>query len=101
MWKKMLLLVFALCLMAAANVESRCTVSVCGKELDGLYSPGQVRRACLAAGLAAEEIVRGEAVPPVPVIRQSLRFCRVSGSIPALTDAILRGVDEVDITYSV
>ena len=53
MWKKLVLGALALFLMAAANLNCRCRVSIGGMELEGLYSPRAVDRCIEVARITA------------------------------------------------
>ena len=101
MWKKALMLALSLGLMTAANLRMYCTVSVCGQELDGLYTRKAVERGRLVSTLAAEEILRDKASPPIPDIRLKPSISKPSRQSGELTDALLRATNGVDVTYGV
>ena len=101
MWKKLLLLVLAAGLTAAANTRMCCSVKIDGQELDGVYSPGAVTLGRHVAALTADEIVREDAEYPELRRHYSLCLGRPSGTVAALSDAVLRRTGGVDITDGV
>ncbi len=101
MWQKLLLLLPALLLTAAANVRFCCAASVCGQEADVLYSPEALERALRVSSMAAEEILEGEAVSPLSSIRLKPCIRRPLGTSAELTDALLRATAGVDVSYGV
>jgi len=102
MWKKLVLSALALFLMAAANLNCRCRVSIGGMELEGLYSPRAVDRCIEVARITAEEILSSKAVLPKVERNYSLGLGGYSGDNIRMTDALLRasnGVGLLDGVY--
>lgn len=96
MWKKLLLSALALSFVAAANTHLCCSLRIEGQELAGLYAPGTVERACIAAAAAAEEIVEGPV--RMPQLRQCYRLClrTASGTVPEISTALLDAMEGVE-----
>ena len=89
MRKKAVAAVLALALTAAANLNVCCRVSINGRELEGLYSPAQLKRCEEAAAAAAEEILPGHAVAPLIEREYCLSFIPARGGLRGVTDTLL------------
>ncbi len=99
--KKLIVLGVALCMAVAANMRIGCKVSVKGEELDGLYSPAEVKACIAVAESAAEEILLRENTLPAPELRYSLTFASPCGDRNALSEALLLSSSGVEKLYSV
>lgn len=89
MRKKLVCTALALAFMLAANLNVCCRVSINGRELEGLYSPAQLKRCEKAAAAAAEEILPGHAVGPLIERKYSLSFVPARGGLRGVTDSLL------------
>lgn len=89
------MLILALGLTAAANLRLCCEVSVDGRTLDGLYAPVELAAGRRAALLAAEEILRENAVLPRLETRYTLSLSRPPRQTARLSDALLRATEGV------
>ncbi len=101
MWKKILLSVFALALLLAANLNICWKVRVSGKDVYGVYSPAQFRECKRAAFAAADEICRGE--PYMPDFKRSFRLCfrPPTGKEKLLTDRMILAVPGIRLSDEV
>ena len=63
-WKRLLLLIPALAVVAAANLRWVCTVRVDGIPLSGSWTPQSIERAERLALEAAGEVARGDTALP-------------------------------------
>ena len=101
MCKKIMLSLTAAALMAAANFNLCCTLSVNGREVPGLYSPA---RADILSGIAYEaacELLPDTPEMPLVQRRYSLHLTAPENDGAALTDAILRRTDGIGVYYAV
>lgn len=98
---KAFLLIFALLLVAAANLNVCCTVSVNGIELPGSYTPGCTGECMRLSALAAEEICAHEALLPEVTESIYLSLRSASNDRQALIDRILRETGGVSLLKTV
>lgn len=98
---KVFLLVSALLLMVAANLNVCCSVSVNGVELPGSYTPGCAGECLYISALAAEEICEGAAVMPEVTTSSYLSLRRAGNDRQELTDRILQETNGVSLLKSV
>ena len=89
MWKKIFLCSLSLCLLLLGNLHRCCSLSINGTELQGLYSPKDVKRAEQTALSAAEELLSGHAMLPEIEKTWSLSIIPPMGGRMYLTDAVL------------
>ena len=89
MWKKILLCALSLCLILAGNLRPACKISINGTELDGLYSPKDIRKAEQTALAVADELVAGYALLPEISKNWSLSFVSPKGGRLTATDVII------------
>ncbi len=101
MGRKLLLLTLALVFAAAANMSLCCTVTVEGRELEGVYPLSAVDRGWAAASAAAEEILSGPAGLPEleKSYRLSLRPAR--GESAGISSAVLESTPGVELNQGV
>ena len=88
-WKKLVLVGCALLLTLGANLNVGWCISLEGDALDGNWSSECIRRATMAARLAAEEILPGKAVLPQVERRLSLSFRKPAEDVSELSHALL------------
>ena len=102
MWKKILLCALSLLLLLVGNLRLACRLSINGTELDGIYSPKDIRKAEQTALLVADELVSGYALLPEISKKWSLSLAQPKGGRVLATDAILSscpGVKKGDGVY--
>lgn len=101
MWKKILLSLFSLALLLAANLNVCWKVKISGRDVYGLYSPAQFKACKNAAISAADEICRGE--PQIPEFKRSFRvsFLPPSGKEKLLTDRMILSVPGISLSDEV
>ena len=87
--KKLALLGLALLGLLAAHVQPLYRLSLNGKPLDGLYSGEDIRLAQQAASAAAEELLGGDALPPVLTRQPQLRLRGSDGDRALLTHELI------------
>ena len=102
MWKRMAALGASAAILLLSCTNIQCKASIDGQLIDGYYSPAQLDRCLLAATMAAEEILPGEA--SLPLLKKSYRlsFKLPEGSDSTLIDALLQatqGIELVDMVY--
>ena len=89
MWKKVSLCAFSLLLMVLGNLRLGCVLSINGTELEGLYSPRDIRRAEETALAAVEELVSGHAMLPDLEKKWTLSVIPPMGGRIFATDALI------------
>lgn len=89
MWKKVSLCAFSLLLMVIGNLRLGCVLSINGTNLEGLYSPKDIRRAEETALAAVEELVSGHAMLPELEKKWTLSVIPPMGGRIFATDALI------------
>ena len=95
------LIVLALLALTAANLDLCCKVSVCSREVPGLFSRKTVKEAVEISKRCAEEICGGECEMPVMRKNYTLSFRKPGGNASELSDAILESVPEIEKSWCV
>lgn len=101
MREKLFLFVSALLLVAAANLNVCCTVSVNGEPLAGSYSPGCAGECLYLSELAAEEICEGAAIMPAVTTSSYLSLRPPRNDRQDFTDRVLRETGGVSMLKTV
>lgn len=101
MGKKLLLLALALVFLVASNLSLCCTVTVDGRELEGIYPLSAVDRGLSAASAAAEEILEGAA--NMPELNKSYRLSLrpAGGEAAEISSAILDNTHGLELNQAV
>lgn len=89
MLKKIILFMFALTQMIAANLAVSYKVSVGGSELPGTFSREDMRRCGIISCAAVEEIARGDSAPAEYRAVRQISFRGADGDRAALCDALI------------
>ena len=101
MRKQLLMALASLLLLAAANLQVVCRVSVDGQPVEGLYSPAAVENSQALARRTAEEILLSSEQVPKCRVRRSLSFRPAEGDGAVLTDALLRATPGIAVRQEV
>ncbi|MBQ7895934.1 MAG: hypothetical protein IJ364_05195 [Oscillospiraceae bacterium] len=102
MWKKILLCCLSLSLLLLSSLRLGCTLSINGRQLEGVYAPKDIERAELVALAAAEELLSGHAMLPEIEKSWSLSIIPPMGGRIFACDALLSacpGVKKGDGVY--
>lgn len=100
MKKSFALFAAALVLTAGANIRSGYTVTVGDEELSDIYSAGEIKLCCEAAAETAREICGTVHLPEIKKQRV-IMLSAPDGDEKALTDAILRRMDGIELLCGV
>ena len=101
MQRSFLMYIPALVLMAAANLNVCCDISVNGSELSGSYSPACANECMRVSALAAEEICVGRAEMPELKMHTHLTLIPPENNRQEFTDSVLRETEGITLLKSV
>ena len=100
-WKRLLLLIPALAVVAAANLRWVCTVRVDGIPLSGSWTPQSIERAERLALEAAGEVARGDTALPYIETEARLSLLPASGDVTELAEVLLCSCEGVCRAWAV
>lgn len=100
-WKRLLLLIPALAVVAAANLRWVCTVRVDGIPLSGSWTPQSIERAERLALEAAGEVARGDTALPYIETEARLSLLPASGDVTELAEVMLCSCEGVCRAWAV
>lgn len=101
MFRKGLILFFALALFIGSHLHRSCDIELNGQIVSSGCSPVAVDRAVELARLAAEEILPDPVTLPECIRHIGLRFTPGAESCPELTDALLRATPGISVSSAV
>jgi hypothetical protein len=89
MYKKILLMLFAVMQLVCANLTAGYKVTVGGKPLPGTFSKEQLRQSEIVRCAAVDEITRDGSAPAEYTVSRRIGFIRADGDVKALCDAMI------------